>query len=302
MNRCAEVLATACVSKLASLIRVAGSLELDRLTFNSSLKYAILHDPSLVVQISSHNSFEVYELAGGIVRDDSPALAAARVSDFVMGAQRVKHQYETLVKMKSSSPSSAWLLVTAYYCAFFASIELSKVHDKISTSFIEDDLDLLALKAIGARRSDFFAAKPTNFVGSTHAGRLVFHGVGTRPHVAAWQNALYVIRKIFDSYAWIDAQHYISILDKEVYSPSAIRNEWNYKRADYYSSTGEKKASDFKKLVGNPKAAHAFLCQRKGLLNDFDPCVIAVLCEVLAAAIEQSSQRAVQVLRSLKSS
>ncbi|MFD2233812.1 hypothetical protein [Phaeospirillum tilakii] len=301
MNRCAEVLATACTSKLASLIRVAGGIEFDKLTFNSSLKYAILNDPSLVVRISASSSFEVFELAGGIVRNDSPALAAARVSDFFMGAQRVKCQYDTLVNMKNSSPSTAWLLVTAYYCAFFACIELNKINDKSSTSFTKRELDMLAAKAAGDHYSAFFGAGHTNFVGRIHAGKLVFEAVGTRPHVAAWQNALYVIRNIFNGYDWVDAKYYISVMEKEIYSPSAIRNEWNYKRVDYYGPIGETRASDFKKLVGNPKAAHLFLCQRRGLLCDLDPCVIAVLCETLAGAIGQASQRSKQILKSLAS-
>lgn len=300
MNRCADVLAESCTSELARLIRIAGGLELDRLTFKSSLKAGILYDPALSVTILSENSFEVCEFAGGEIRDDSPALAAARVSDFFLGATRVRRQYQTLLQLKAASLPSAWMVVTAYYCAFFASLEICKLHRRISVSCSRDDLSALSGKAVGEHRAAFFQSGHSNFVGHLYAGKLVFHSVGTRPHVAAWQNALCVVREVFGGRGWLDGNHYVSILQKETFSPSAIRNEWNYKRADYYGVLGERRASEFNKIIGSPKSAHGHLCRAKALFNDLDPCVIAILCEVFNQAVEQSSARASEIMNALR--
>lgn len=297
MNRCVGVIENACVSELSKLIRVAGSIETDRLTFTSSLKYAIINDPSLSVQIRSENSFEVFENSAGAVRYDSPALASARISDFFLGSARVKRQYDTLLKAKDASVSSAWLLVTAYYCSFFASIEISKLFGRISTSLSEVDLQMLANKATGTQHAAFFQNRPMNFIGHSSVGKLLFQSVGTRPHVAAWQNARHAIREAFQGLDWKDAKYYLNVLTDQKYSPSEIRNEWNYRKSDYFGLTGERRASSFKKLVGNPGAAHALLLQRKGLLEDLDPCVIAILCELLSVIIKGSHDRASLIIK-----
>lgn len=292
VNRCAGAISDACTSELARLIRIAGNLELDRLTFRSSLKYGILYDPALSVTILSQSSFEVCELAGGVVRSESPALAAARVSDFLLGAMRVRRQYETLLGLREITSASAWLVVTAYYCAFFSVVEICKLFDRISASFTKDDLEILAPKAAGIHHAAFFQAGHNNFVGQARAGRLIFSSIGTRPHAAAWQNALRITDNIFKKHGWLDASHYISLLEKESQSPSAIRNEWNYKRADYYGQLGETQATNFKKIIGNPKSAHSHLCQTRGVFADFDPSVIAILCEIFHFAVVEAAGRA----------
>ncbi|MDP3415286.1 MAG: hypothetical protein Q8S40_04835 [Falsiroseomonas sp.] len=259
-----------------------------------------MNDPAISIDIPSSSSFVVCELAGGEVRHDSPAIASARVSDFFLGATRVRRQYQDLIKSKEASSSSAWMVVTAYYCAFFAAIEIAKLFNYISISLASEDLKALSIKATGASHSAFFSSGNNNFIGQPHAGKLVFSSIGTRPHVVAWQNALRFTKTAFKKKDWIDASHYITALQENDCSPSAVRNEWNYKRSDYYGAVGDARASEFKKLVGNPKSAHNFLCRTRGLFSNFDPCLVAVLCEVFNSAITQSHARATEIIRNTR--
>ncbi|QKM51741.1 hypothetical protein B7760_05819 (plasmid) [Burkholderia glumae] len=194
--------------------------------------------------------------------------------------------------MKAGGANSAWLLVTAYYCAFFSCIEICKLLDRISFSLDDNDIATLSYKAIGPHRAQFFSGTQKNFVGTQYAGMLRFRSVGAKPHKAAWENVRIVFSQIFSSKGWVDANRYIQILSDDEYSPSRIRNIWNYARSDYYGETGESIAENFTKLIGNPRGAFGWLVSRQQKLDSLDPSIIAVLCESLAAAVLNASERA----------
>lgn len=91
---------------------------------------------------------------------------------------------------------------------------------------------------------------------------------------------------------WPDANHYIGLLENPDYSPSRIRNTWNYRRSDYFGNAGETRAREFRKLVGNPEAAALWLKRTSGRMEPLDPCIIAVLCEALTGAVADAGRRA----------
>lgn len=297
MNRCSQVIADACTSMLARLVQKSKPIQIDHLTFNASMKNLILTDPAISINITDEAQFEVYESSGGMPVPDGPAISTARLSDFFLGASRVRKQYDNVLKIKESCGNSAWMLVSAYYCAYFASVELSKLFGKINMSFDRSDVELVRSKAAGVACAQFFENRKTNFSGAEFAGKIIFRSVGDRPHVAAWQNMRKVLRPLFQDYAWLDASLYMQLISDDDYSPSEIRNAWNYKRADYFGMAGEIKAAEFKKLVGNPAGAHAWLIRRSGRIDPLDPCIVAVLCEALAPAVIEASKKAGNIVR-----
>lgn len=296
MNRCSQVLADKCTTSLAEFVRRSRPIRLDKLTFNGSLKYLFLNDPNISVQITSPTSFEVFEESFGTIVSNGPAISEARLSDFLLGTNRVRKQYETVLRMRDAGTSSAWLLVSTYYCAYFACIELCKIVNRISLSLEDDELATLRVKAVGPDHGKFFEGGQSNFVGSEYAGKLVFRSVGTKPHSAAWENARHALKLVLGDKGWNDANQHIDLLTNPEYSPSRIRNTWNYRRADYFGATGESRAREFRKLVGNPDGAVAWLKRTSGRTEPLDPCVIAVLCETLTSAVSDAGRRAGELI------
>lgn len=297
MNRFAQVIADECTSKLAGHIKNSNPILSDKLTFNSSLKYLALNDPAISIEINDKNAFRLFELRHEIIVPTSAALSSARVSDFLLGATRVKNQYETLIKMKDAGANSAWLLVSAYYCAFYACIEISKLFNRISFSLDPEDVETIKSKSTGPEHAAFFAAGHTNFVGCEQTGTLIFKTVGSKPHVAAWENGSFSLRTIFSTKDWIEVNNCLTILKDPDLSPSKIRNVWNYKRSDYYGYNGDKQAIAFKKLVGNPEGSFKWLKGKTSQIAALDPCIIPVLCEPLAAAVIDTAQRVRTLLK-----
>ena len=297
MNRCAQVVADGCVSSLAALIERSGGVRLDALTFNSSLKYSCLYDPAISIEITSPSQFDVVEFAAGVVVSNVPAISSARLSDFFLGATRVKRQHDAALALKKSSGVSAWMLVSAYYCAYFASLELAKIFGRFSMSLEAEELSLLQQKATGPDHAEFFQAGHANFSGSEFAGKLVFRAIGTRPHASAWENARFALRRVLGEKAWPEAVRFLELIENQSCAPNVIRNTWNYKRADFYGGVGEAKASEFRKLLGNAGGVYSWLQQRRGRLPDLEPCAIAVLCEGLAEPIADAASRAKELLR-----
>lgn len=296
-NRCAQALEDKCTSLLAKHIENSRSLCLGSPTYRHSLKYLLLNDRIISVEINDPCEFEAFEFHGGMIAANGPALSEARVSDFVLGARRVKAQYEAVLKMKKSGVNSAWLLVSAYYCAFFASLEISKLFNRISLSLDSDDIDALRAKATGERHADFFTAGASNFVGYERAGKLIFKSIGTKPHVAAWENCRHVLKQVLSHRDWPEAKRYLCILTDDKYSPSRIRNLWNYKRSDYYGDAGEHMGDSFKKLIGNPIGSSHWIMGKTTRIDELDPCIIPVLCEPLTAAVVESAKRAISLAR-----
>jgi hypothetical protein len=297
VDRCSQVVADRCISLIASLIAQSHPVALDRLSFGASLKYLILNDPNISVEITSPSSFDVYESQHGLIIANGPALSQARLADFFLGSTRVRKQYEAVLKLRDGGAPTAWLLISAYYCSFFACIELCKLLNRVLFGLEDDDLAILRNKAHGPLHAQFFAAPPNNFVGVEYAGKLQFRSSGAKPHAAAWESAQLALRPLYALKGWPDANRLLELLSDPEYSPSRIRNNWNYKRSDYFGTLGEQNGLEFKKLIGNPAGASAWLSRGKGRLNALEPCIVAVLCESLSAAVIEAAHRGGELLR-----
>lgn len=298
MGRISEVISERCSKALSDLARRSGPLTLETLTFNTTLKFSICQDARIAVDILDDSSFEVYEIEYGDPVENSKVLPEARLSDFFLGAARVKRQYDTVIQLRDSS-NSAWLLVSAYYSAFFACIELTKMFGRISFSVDESDMNDLRVKSTGASHAAFFSKGHSNFVGTERAGRLRFNAIGTQPHFFAWDNASKVVKSIFQDKNWADATNFVAMLDSKDCRPSKIRNNWNYKRVDYFGVAGDTRAKEFRKLVGNPDGTQAWIEQRGSNPGELEPCVVVIMAETLSSAVIKASQRGKEIVKTL---
>lgn len=291
MEKCAQTISDACTKVLAGYVANSNDVDINKLNYISSFKYSILYDNFISIDISDPTAFTVFEQDNGYIIPNSSVIADARISDFLLGAVRVKRQYDDIRKMKESNVSNAWLLVSTYYCAYFACIEISKLFNRISMSFESTDFSVLTNRASGKYYAEFLKMSNYNFVGRCKDEKIIFSSVGTAPHSAAWINILHCLKEIFAGKDWPESQRYIEVISDKDFSPSKIRNDWNYKRADYFGVDGEKIGSEFKKLVGNSTGAAEWLKRRHPGLNAFEPCIVAVMCEVLAPAVIDTASK-----------
>lgn len=297
MNKCTQTISDRCTQILAGYVTCGKFTLSDKLSFSSTLKFSIINDPFISIDIDSPTEFSISESVGGYILSNSSAIAEARIADFLLGAGRVQRQYDDILRMKANGTNTAWLLVSTYYCAYFSCIEICKLFDRISMSFEQDDISDMMIKATGPYHAQFFSSGNTNFVGSEYAGKIVFRSVGAKPHTAAWDNVLYSVRKIFSKKSWPEADRYIDILSNNAYSPSRIRNSWNYKRSDYFGSTGDEIGIEFKKLIGNSGGATSWLNRKFPKIDIQDPCIVAVLCEAMAPAVIEAARRTREIMR-----
>lgn len=298
MDKCSSFLADTCTKKLIGLLESIGSSIEDKSVYKNTLKYHILNDPFISIEIESNQSFSIFENSAGTIATNSKAIAEARIADYLLGVARVRRQYKDLLQLKSSNINNAWLLVSTYYCAYFACVELGKLFDRIPLSFDSSDIQIFKNKATGSAYSQFFdnISGNYNFSGTIRADKLVFNSIGKKPHVVAWDNLIYILKKVFKGKDWLEAKYYISILEKDELSPSVIRNIWNYKRSDYFGTTGDKIGAEFRKLVSNNVGANNWMVKKQNHIEDYDPCIIPVLCELVATSIIESKERILNIL------
>lgn len=292
MERSSQVLSDLCIKKLTitkeSFFKNSKG---SNLSYKHSFKHSILHQAQIKIEIRSPTSFSIYEGESELPQADGQIIAEARFTDFLLGASRVKTHYQDLMKAKDAHISSAWLLVTAYYCCFFSCIEILKISNHIQLGFDVDDLALLRPRATGIDKSAFFQANTLNFVGQIQANKIVFESTGTKPHASAWHQLNRVLKSVFRGKSWEEIEMLQRILSDPTLNPSRIRNNWNYKRPDYFGATGEAFGRPFKKLLGNSKGASDWLVKNGSTATQDDSGRIAALCELLAPSVIDAYDR-----------
>lgn len=292
MERASQVLSDLCTKTFKKVNQDFGNDTTTKsLTYKNSFKYSLLHQAQIKVEIRSPTSFSIFEGEPDLPEANGQVISEARLTDFLLGASRVKTHYEDLMKAKDAHISSAWLLVTAYYCCFFSCIELLKITDRIQIGFDSEDLNLLESRATGQHKAAFFQGNTLNFVGQFHANKIVFESTGAKPHAAAWTHLNSALATIFKGKAWEEIEMLRRILSDPALNPSRVRNNWNYKRPDYFGAAGEKFGIQFKKLLGNPKGSKDWLVRNGATAGQDDSSRIAALCEILAPSIINAYDR-----------
>ena len=293
--RTVGVLTDKCTSRFTRLVDASGQTDFRQTRGNFRLKEAIISDPLIRVEINSATSFSVYEQDASGEKCCGPIISTSVIEDFIIGCRRVNAQSRGLLAAKSAGVSIAWLLVTAYYCAFFSSIEISRLFGRISVHLDDSDLSALMRKCkLGGVADDFFKHPIQNFTGKMDEQKITFSSAGQKPHAFVWSNFGVVLKEVYKERGWIDAQNIIAIVTGErTPNPSAIRNEWNYKFADRFGPAGENMGRSFSKLLGNKDGISSWLkntdWQKRGDEGIADS--IAALCETSSAAVIDTYSR-----------
>lgn len=283
-----------CVAAIASLAEISQRTDYSRITYNDGLKYSILFDPLVEVTAETSTSFSISERIDGNLIIDGPSICEGRLVDFVLGAKRVKAQYENLLASKNSNVNTGWLIVTSYYSAFFAAIEMARLHGLLPMSLAADDVAQLLSKITGPETliQQFSNSPPQNFIGEICGNKIIFRSSGAKPHVAAWdQVRKHVLKGVVDKTGWIEAAILMYFLsgERNWKHPSDLRNEWNYKRADLF--TKNSRGIQFRKLIGNADGGQKWLAQIKHADEESQISILAALTETLCTPITKSLER-----------
>ena len=179
--------------------------------------------------------------------------------DYHSARERIIQQKNNLEVLYKNSMQPAWIIITAYYCNFFIANELSKLYGRYivnfsrkemstiikqsnySAQFILRDLDENNSYEVEVSNSEY-----DNFV------RLKFNKKSPKPHKIVWENLSKLIKDII-----ADVTHekllFENIIkgDNNWQNPSQIRNNWNYRYSEYYSTKGNALGSNFLKIISN---------------------------------------------------
>lgn len=195
----------------------------------------------------------------------------AITSDFYYSYQKADRQKIAIDALISEKKCPlAWLLVTAYYSAFYSAIEISRLSGYHNLSLSNDHINNLNSSSETAIQLDgagVYISEGVELVQDNYFIRIVFSRVQTKPHNAAWTNLLGRMNKgeIGDVSSPVRRQRIkflkeiINADNQSWHMPSRVRNDWNYSFLDSYSPTYDNKAKelryllegdDFKRLTG----------------------------------------------------
>ncbi|MCK6734350.1 hypothetical protein L8T14_13995 [Enterobacter bugandensis] len=204
----------------------------------------VLLDPGhdLIFDFGDLSSFSV-ELSSELYRD-------ALFSDFHFGRVRIEEQVKNLQVQISNSCQTSWVLVTAYYAAFFMATEITKLCGRYIINFSNDDMKEII------RRSSNPSASSVVLNDSNYGYQAVlknsqydkrvkvyFEKKSPRVHVEVWKNIAEIVRRLDVEDEDVQLKElFLNICDEDDvrwHKPSRIRNDWNYRYSNYYGEKGQ---------------------------------------------------------------
>lgn len=204
----------------------------------------ILTDPAndLSFEFIDINNFSV-EMSSELYRD-------ALFSDYHFGKQRIEEQIKNLQVQVQNSCQTSWVLVTSYYAAFFMATEITKLCGKFIINFSESDMNEIAIRSLTPLSSDIFFNE-SNYSyqaiikNSDYEKRIkiLFTRKSPRVHVEVWKSIADIVKNIeIDDNGNHLKELFLNICDgndERWHKPSRIRNDWNYRHANYYGDKGQ---------------------------------------------------------------
>ncbi|EGR0063744.1 hypothetical protein FR273_22390 [Vibrio vulnificus] len=194
----------------------------------------------------------------------------ALFSDYYFGRSRIVEQIKSLNNLIDKNNQVAWVLVTAYYSAFYMSNEISKLFGIYITNFSLSDMTNLFSRSDGSIPAKFINTEQSSFsyqVNVTHSTydgyvTLSFYPKSPRPHVEVWKNLSEVVSKLDICDQHIHHKNlFLNICDvgnERWHIPSKVRNDWNYTFANYYGETGCSLGDVFYKNIKDKSATFSW--------------------------------------------
>lgn len=259
----------------------------------NTLKYTILEDPSVSVNIYSKNAF--------YVQLNRMEFYEVLANTFYYNYARFNEQ-NNQIQYLLQSQSSAWLLTTIYYSCFFAANEINNLHGVFNFSLTNDEKKKLISKNISMHHQevkDFIIDGPNHFKGSAkvltqdNTIQISFQSGGGKPHELTWKNLSEVLKigKRDRELGLTQRIRIKNILANEHKwkRPNQIRNEWNYAQPELYMDEGKIYKNTIIQYLGKfseiKNWASKISSDRKNV-ND-DVISIIFLFEILKSVMEE---------------
>lgn len=183
----------------------------------------------------------------------------ALFNDLHFGNKRIVEQCKNLEYLLGSNAQPAWVLVTAYYAAYFIVNDISKANGRFVMNFNKEEfLGILSTQPLSLQNAIAVEENNPFFVVIEHSdmsGEILvkLNKSSPKPHKIAWSNFSQIINKIKIEDARLA---YLSLLREIVSSegsswgtPSAVRNIWNYSNSNYYSEKGNDIGKVFSSII-----------------------------------------------------
>lgn len=223
-------------------------------------KYSNTLKKSLVDQ---HINKDINIISAGILEisisvDD---YISAVFNDLYFGTIRINEQCKNVDQLIKAPSQAAWVLVTAYYAAYFMASDIAKASGRFIVNFGEEELrELLSQTSspsvvvpIESHNTFFIVAEHGDMTGDI---LLRMRKVAAKPHQVVWSNFNDIVNKVK-----IDDRRlkHLSLLKSILSSsadinagweqPSRVRNTWNYSQVNYFGSQGNELAKTFTSII-----------------------------------------------------
>jgi hypothetical protein len=189
----------------------------------------------------------------------------ALFSDFHFGKNRIDEQIRNINFLLDSNAQPAWVLISVYYACFFMANEISKLFSNYIINFDKKEyfsLLTLAKETISSDiKNDINNSFRIRVSESEYENKvkLTLRRCEPKPHHEVWKNLNDIIGELAVPEV---LNHHKTLLrnicghNKSAWKlPSTIRNEWNYKYANYYGDKGVELARTFLMLIKNHDSA-----------------------------------------------
>lgn len=185
-------------------------------------------------------------------------------NDLYFGHVRITEQCKNLECLLDSDAQPAWVLVTAYYAAYFMANEISKANGKFVTNLTDLEFQGLVSTQPPSIQKTIKIDSNNPFVVAVEHGDMSGEVVLTltksspKPHKMTWSN----LGQITNGIEVTDERLTYLTLLKSIMSPegsdwenpSTVRNIWNYSQSNYFGEKGNEVAKTFYSIIKSPKS------------------------------------------------
>jgi hypothetical protein len=227
-------------------------------------------------------------------------------SDYYFSLQKVTRQRESLKLMLENDSSGAWVLVTAYYHAFYAAIQVSRLSGLYNMSIDSDQMGMLnsfsesskSLTQMGA-----YLGGGTYLDTASNSIVIKFAKNGVKPHELTWSNISGSLKnsevaKRAAGQRLARIAFFREIIDRNPHgawpTPSKLRNDWNYSIVNAYDKSSDTKAKKMKYILQEKEfdRAKSWCDRKKRDVGDEEfMASLGYVCIVLENVINSISSR-----------
>lgn len=185
-------------------------------------------------------------------------------NDLYFGYLRINEQRKNLDFLINSNAQPAWVLVTAYYAAYFMANDISKANGRFVTNLSEADfMGLLSTQLKSFQNTVTVEANNPFFATVDHGQMsgeitLTLKKSSPKPHQIAWSNFSQIANKIKvrdDRLAYLMLLRSITSPEDPLWeTPSTIRNTWNYSQPNYFGDKGNEIGKKFLSIIKSQKS------------------------------------------------